>query len=262
MKIANYIFCLCLFAINANAQTNFCGIKNTSTQNSEEVSYTVFYYVAGLYVNAGTATFSNNLENLNGKPVYHVIGEGGSNAKYDWIYKVRDKYESYIDTTNMLPLKFIRNVHEGSHKKIESISFNHTANMVKTDSGVFKVPACIQDVQSTIYYARNIDFSKYKTGDKIPFQMFLEDQVHDMYIRYLGKEEIKTKYGRFKVIKFSSLLIPGTIFKGGEEMTVWVTDDNNHIPVRIESEILIGKILVDMRGYKNLRYPLSSLITK
>jgi hypothetical protein len=113
---------------------------------------------------------------------------------------------------------------------------------------------------SAVYYARNIDFSKYKTNDKIPFAMFLDDEVFNMYIRYLGKETVKTKYGKFRAIKFRPLLIKGTIFEGGEKMTVWVTDDQNRIPVRIESPIVVGKVKVDMMSSKNIRYPLTSLI--
>ena len=90
--------------------------------------------------------------------------------------------------------------------------------------------------------------------------MFLDNEVYNMYLRYLGKETVKTKYGKFKAIKFKPLLVKGTIFEGGEKMTVWVTDDGNHIPVRIESPISVGNIKVDMMSYKNLRYPLSSLV--
>jgi hypothetical protein len=241
---------------------DFCGIQNTTTQNGEELSYTVFYSVGGIYVVAGSAVFRNKTEDFNGRPVYHITGSGQSNSTYDFIYKVRDRYESYIDTATMQPLKFVRDVQDGNHKKYENISFNRSANTAITDSGVFKVPACIQDVLSTIYYARNIDFSKYRKNDKIPFRMFLENEVNDLYIRYLGKEAVKTKYGRFKAIKFSTLLIAGTVFKGGENMTVWVSDDANHIPLRIESQILIGSIKVDMTGYKNLRHALSSLEKK
>jgi hypothetical protein len=89
--------------------------------------------------------------------------------------------------------------------------------------------------------------------------MFLDDEVFNMYIRYLGKEDIKTRYGKFRAIKFKPLLIKGTIFEGGEKMTVWVSDDANKIPVRIESPITVGSVKVDMMGYKNLRYPLTSL---
>jgi hypothetical protein len=90
--------------------------------------------------------------------------------------------------------------------------------------------------------------------------MFLDDEVFNMYVRYLGKEEIKTKYGRFRAIKFKPLLIEGTIFSGGEKMTVWVTDDENKIPVRIESPIVVGSVKVDMMSYKNNRYPMTALV--
>jgi Protein of unknown function (DUF3108) len=115
-------------------------------------------------------------------------------------------------------------------------------------------------VLSAIYYARNINFDKYKPGDKIPFNMFLDDEVYNLYIRYIGKEVIKTRYGKFRSIKFKPMLIKGTIFEGGEKMTVWVSDDMNHIPLRIESPITVGSVKVDMMGYKNLRHPVTSML--
>ena len=89
--------------------------------------------------------------------------------------------------------------------------------------------------------------------------MFLDNEVYNMYIRYIGKEDVKTKYGKFKAIKFKPLLIKGTVFEGGEKMSVWVTDDANRVPLRVESSLAVGSIKVDMMGYKNLRYPMTSL---
>jgi len=91
--------------------------------------------------------------------------------------------------------------------------------------------------------------------------MFLDNETYNLYIRYMGKETIKTKYGKFRAIKFKPLLVKGTIFEGGEKMLVWVSDDANHLPLRVESPISVGSIKVDMMNYKNLRYPLSSLIS-
>jgi Protein of unknown function (DUF3108) len=240
----------------------FCGINNISFKVDEEVTFTVYYAVAGVYVNAGNATFTSKLETLNNRPVYHVTGEGKTNSSYDWIYKVRDKYETYIDTTTMQPLKFVRNVNEGGYKKYQNITFNKTSNTAIATDGVFKVPACVQDVVSAMYYARNIDFSKLRPEDKIPFSMFLDNEVFNMYIRYVGKEEIKTKYGKFRAIKIKPLLLKGQIFEGGEKMTVWVTDDDNHIPVRVESPLVVGKVKIDMMSHANLRHPLTSLIKR
>lgn len=254
---------LVAFSTNAEAPLqDLCSIKNEAFKAGEKVSYTVYYNVAGIYVNAGDAVFTNTLETLNNRTVYHIVGEGNTNSSYDWIYKVRDKYETYIDTATLQTLKFVRNVNEGGYKKFQNVTFNKTANTAVSNTGVFNVPDCIQDVLSAVYYARNIDFSKLRADDKISFSMFLDDEVFNMYIRYIGKETIKTKYGKFNAIKFKPLLLKGTIFEGGEKMTVWVTDDENRVPVRIESPIVVGKVKIDMMKYENLRHPMTALINR
>ncbi len=242
------------------AGDEFCGIRNTAFQATESILYKVYYTLAGVYVSAGEANFTATLEQLNGKTVYHVVGDGKTYPFYDNFFKVRDKYESYIDTGSLQPYKFVRNVYEGGYKKYENVTFNKATDAAVTTEGVFKVPGCVQDVLSSMYYARNINFDKMQVGDKIPFSMFLDHETYNLYIRYLGKEIIKTKYGKFHAIKFKPLLIKGTIFEGGEKMTVWVSDDKNHIPVRIESPISVGSIKVDMMDFRNRRYPLSSLM--
>lgn len=259
MKAAG-LLTLIFLSLHLRAANDFCSVRNTSFKAGESITLKV-YYTLGVYVAAGEATFTSSLERLNGKPVYHIVGEGKTYNFYDNFFKVRDRYETYIDTASLQPYKFIRNVEEGGYKKYENVSFNRTANTAVTTKGVFKVPECVQDVVSSIYYARNIDFSKYKPGDKIPFSLFLDDEVYNIYIRYMGKETIKTKYGKFRAIKFKPYLIKGSVFEGGEKMTVWVSDDGNKIPVRIESPISVGSIKVDMASYRNLRYPLSSLIS-
>ena len=246
----------------SNTYAENCTIRNTAFKAGEKVSLSVYYAVAGIYVDAGTATFTTTLENLNGRPVYHVVGEGRTNSSYDFLYNERDKYESYIDTATMQSLKSVRNVNEGGYKKYQNVTFNKTANTAVSSEGVFKVPECVQDVVSAVFYARNIDFSVLRPNDKITFSMFLDNEVYSMYIRYLGKEQVKTKYGKFNAIKFKPLLIKGTIFEGGEKMTVWVTDDQNRIPVRIESPISVGKVKIDMMGHENLRHPLTALIKR
>ncbi|HEY8733459.1 MAG TPA: DUF3108 domain-containing protein [Puia sp.] len=262
MKSIATIVSVLLMSISMPKQTGdeFCGLPNHAFQAGESITFKVYYTLAGVYISAGEATFTVALEDLNGKPVYHVTGNGKNYAFLDNFFKVRDKYETFIDTANLQPLKFIRNVSEGSYKKYENVSFNKTAHTAVTNSGVFKTPDCIQDVLSTMYYARNIDFNKMKPGDKIPFSMFLDNQVYNLYIRYVGKETIKTKYGKFKAIKIKPLLIKGTIFEGGEKMTVWISDDANHIPVRVESPISVGSVKVDMMDFRNRRTPMSSLI--
>src|SRR5258708_23995760 len=157
-------------------------------------------------------------------------------------------------------MKFIRNINEGGYKTYENVTVVKDTNPAVTTEGDYTVRSCIQDVLSAICYARNIEWSKLNPGDKVSFDMFLDRQVYHLYIRYLGKETIRTKYAKFRTIKFKPLLIKGTIFEGGEKMTVWVSDDPNHIALRVESPISVGSVIVDMINYRNLRHPLTYLV--
>jgi len=253
-RIRHYtlIFFFSLMSIQLSEGNDFCITNNFSFQAGEVITYKVFYNVIGLYVDAGTASFTVSNTRLNNTPAYHIVGLGTSNPSYDWIFRVRDRYETYIDTASLKPMRF--------GGKDELVNFFHDEQKAISTKGTYPINACMQDVLSSIYFARNIDFSQYKIGDKIPFSMFLDDQVHNIYIRFLGKEVIKTRYGKFNAIKFKPMLIRGTIFEGGELMTVWVSNDFNRIPLRIESPITVGSVKVDMMGYRNLRYPLRSMM--
>lgn len=236
-------------------------LTDPAFQHGEKITYTVFYNVIGMYVNAGTAYFKTSLEQFNKKDAFHVVAEGFTNKKYDWIFKVRDRYESYFSPDNLLPLKFIRNISEGGFKHHEEVTFDPDQNIAVTKTKkVFKTKGAVLDVINAIYYARSINYSAYAPGDKIPFNMFLGEQVYNMYIRYIGKEVIQTRYGKFAAIKLKPLLLKGSMFDGGENMTLWVTDDANHIPVRAESQITVGSVKIDLMEYNNLRFPLKSLL--
>jgi hypothetical protein len=249
------------FCLPRTPGESFCGISNTAFRAGEKVTYKIYYTLAGIYIEAGLVHFSCSIETFKGKPVYHIVADGKTLPFYDNFYKVRDRYESYIDTGSLQPYKFSRSVSEGGQKKYESISFDRSAGTAITNDGVYKVPECIQDVLSAMYYARNLNFDNLKPGDKIPFSMFLDNQVYPSYIRYMGRETIKTKYGKFRAIKFKPLLIKGTLFEAGEKMTVWVSDDPNHIPLRVESPIIVGSVKADMVEFQNRRAALSSQIS-
>lgn len=247
---------------SAGAQSESCLARNSAFQEGEQLYFKVWYNAARLWIGAGEATCSVSKTMLNDHPAYHIVGEGRTLKSYEWFYKVRDRYESWVDIPTMLPMKFVRNVNEGGFRIYNNVVFNQNIGQAVSTNGIFRVPKCIQDVISSIYFARNIRFSDYKPGDKIPFSMFLDDEVYHLYIRYLGKERIETRYGSFDAIKLAPMLIQGTIFQGGEKMLVWVSDDENHLPLRVDSPIQIGSVKVDLMGYSGLKHPLSSLINR
>ena len=254
-EIEKLLIALCLILLPGEiiAQNDFCSARNTSFKDGEKLTFRVFYNMGFVWINAGNVHFNTSLEDMNGKKVYHITGAGKTAKSYEWVYKVRDKYETFIDKETMLPTRFVRHVNEGGFKINQDVAMNQKKGEATSDGKVYPIPKCTQDVLSAIYYARNIDYNKYSPGDKIPFSMFLDDKVYSLYIKYVGKEKIETKMGSFSAIKIVPLLIEGTIFKGGEKMSVWVTDDENHLPLRVESPILVGSIKVDLMEVENVR---------
>jgi hypothetical protein len=242
------------------AQNDFCNVRNYSFKEGEKLTFRVFYNMSFVWINAGNAVFNITDDEVDGHDVYHITGTGKTAKSYEWFYKVNDKYETFLDKETLMPHHFIRNVNEGGFKINQDITFNQAKRQAISDKKIYSIPQCTQDVLSAIYFARNIDYSKYKPGDKIPFNMFLDDKVYALYIKYLGKEKIKTKMGVYNSIKIAPLLIEGTLFSGGEKMTVWVTDDKNHLPLRIDSPILVGSIKVDLMEYENIRNPFGAIV--
>lgn len=255
------LFCL-LLAVAAffPARAQVCNEQIKAFAAGESVRYTVYYAVAGIYFNAGNARFTTQLTRVDNKTLYWLKGEGSSNKNYDWIFKVRDQYESYIDSATLQPRRFIRDINEGKYKKHEDVTFNQSLHTAVTSQGVFSISSCTHDVISIVYAMRNVPFHAYQKGDTIPFHLFLDNQLYNLYIRYMGKEVLKTRHGKYNTIRLKPLLVKGTLFQGGEQMDVWVSDDNNHIPVRIQTPIAVGKIKVDLTEYTNLRFPLTAML--
>jgi hypothetical protein len=258
MRASGILFLL--FVCNISFSQNKCDIQKTVFESGESLSYEVYYHWGLIWANAGEATFSVKHEEFAKQKLFHLTGAGTTYKNYDWFYKVRDKFESWVDTLTLKPLRFIRNSNEGSTHIYNDNSFNYQTKQavcyklikgkVKKDS--VKIKDCTFDVLSMIYYSRCIDFSQYKAGSKIPISLYLDGQVYDtLYIRYLGPEKIKTDLGEKNCVKFSPLLIPGTIFSGGEGMTVWATNDEKKIPVLIKTPIVVGEIQVKIKSIKD-----------
>ena len=239
---------------------NICRLPNTSFKEGEKIKYSIYYNVVGIYVNAGKAEFTTQLSNFEGKDTYTFTAIGKSNSRSDCISKVRDVYESIVDAKTFLPYQFTRNINEGSFHQTDLISFNQKARTANTLGNTYSTSDCTYDVISAIYAARNINYDNLQMNEKVYLNFFLDKELFPSYFKYLGREQITTQYGVFKAIKLAPLLVKGTMFKGGEQMTIWVTDDANHIPVRIQTPIIVSNIKVDMVGYENLRHPLNSLI--
>lgn len=269
MRHIIYIILFYCFPIALVAQVN-CPVRNFSFQGGETVTYRAVYNWGFIWLNAGDVRFEVKDTLYNGVPAYLLESTGWSLKEYDWFFKVRDRFSSIVGRDNLRPFWFERDTYEGGFKTYNRYDFNHSRAQLdifsftsyrKPKRDTLKLKPCTFDVLSAIYYCRNIDFDHYQVGQRIPLTMAIDNEVFDLYLRYLGREVLTTRDGsRYKTIKFSAMLVAGTIFKGGEDLYVWVTDDLNRIPILVEAKILVGSVKAVFSGIQGQRNPIDALV--
>jgi hypothetical protein len=217
------------------------------------------------WLKAGEATLDLKEKKLDGKPVYHVVGKGWTTGAIKWFFKVKDRYESFIDTKTGMPYKFIRDIDEGGHTKDIEIAFDHTKKQavvkdkkLKTEKTIAVEPN-VQDMVSSFYYLRNnYDTNKIKVGDVVKLNMFFDEENYPFRLKYLGPETIKATVNGsrivIKTLKFRPYVMSGRVFKEEESLTVWISADKNKIPLKIQADLAVGSLRADLEYYKGLKH--------
>lgn len=242
----------------------FSNAQNRPFKPGEKLTYHAYYNWGLIWLHAGEVQFSVQQKIFAGNQAYYFEAIGNSIKKYDWMYKVRDSFKSYVDINSFRTLWAERSTSEGGYKAYENYTFIPSEKKIYTTvhnskkrltKDTIQTSAQIFDVLTAIYQCRSINFEHYKIKEKIPVKIVLDGKIYPLFLRYLGKETIKNRNGQsFRCIKFSALLVEGSIFKGGEDMNIWVTDDDNRVPILVDAKILIGSVkayLYSMEGVKN-----------
>jgi len=218
-------------------------------------------------INAGYATLEVKDAVKKNKNVFHVIGKGYTTGMSRFFFKVEDLYESYIDKVTGNPYQFVRKIDEGGYKKNQEGFFNHTSDHVlvkdykRNTEKKFSVPNNTQDIMSAFYYLRNHpNVDKLKIGEAIAIDMFFDDETTKFRLKLIGREDINTKFGTVSTMVFRPLVQSGRIFKEEESLTVWISDDNNKIPIRIKASLVVGSIKADLDGFKGLKHSFKAKI--
>jgi hypothetical protein len=251
-----FLYSICLSTIISFSLWGQAG----SYKVGEKVNYTVQYGI----LSAGTASLEVTSEILDGKEVWHSKLMAKTTGVADAFFKVIDIYECYIDPSTELPVKSIRNIHEGRYRKYNVVLFDHNS---RTDSailnsdltGIHIAPKGIHDIISCFYYFRNhilpVD-SNLKKGGLITITTWFTDELYPIILRYVGTEVIKTREGRIKCYKFNPVTETGRLFKTEEDVSFWFSADKNFLPVKIRFDIFVGAFSVELSDYTGLVYPL------
>jgi hypothetical protein len=256
MKKYFFAFLLLTASINLKAQ-ELSMVNEPVFKAGEQLSYRLKY---GIFTAAEAELSVQNTDiKYNGHPTYHIVVEGKTAGSFDVFYKVRNRYESYVDQKTLLPYYYAENRHEGSWKHSDKVSFDHETNKITANKGTYPYTGKVFDFVSAYYFARTIDVSKMHVGDKFELKYFLDDGINSLGITYVGTEKVTCSMGTFNCLKFNPTIIPGRIFKKNSKLYLWITDDSNRIPVKAQVEVVVGSITMDLTGAKGLKFPLNPI---
>ena len=228
-------------------------VEHNTFAKGEKLSFQISYG----WIDAGEATLEIKNEHhvFNGRDAFHVVGLGNSTGTFNWFFKVRDRYETYVDSEGVFPWKFVRDIHEGGYETKQTYSFDQMNEKV-TDhkKRQYDVPLGVQDMISSFYKARTIDFSNVRPGDVFEMEAFVDNEVWPLKVKYLRNEQKEVGDRVFDCMVFVPLVQKGRIFKKEEDMMVWVTNDKNKIPVLAEAQVLVGSISMKLTDYSGLKH--------
>ncbi|MBK8701635.1 MAG: DUF3108 domain-containing protein [Saprospiraceae bacterium] len=246
---------------------DLCVIENTSFASGEKLVYKAYYNWKFIWIPAGEAEFYIKENRFD----YEIRVLGKTYESYDNFFRVRDYFYSKIEKKTLYPKSFVRHIEEGDYRKFDSISFDQVNRTAVSFNGKTRASAtpkkvnfdeCMHDLLSVLYFMRNINVDSYKKGEYIPTKVFFDNETFPIKVKYDGKDAKKSikELGTFKTIRVIPDLVVGNVFKDGDKMKVWVSDDANKLPLLIESPLKIGSAKAILKSHSGLRHPLIAKI--
>ena len=238
---------------------------NVNFQPGEELVYKIYYNLNFVWIPAGEVTFKISDKDAE----YHISATGRTYSSYEWFYKVRDQYDSYIDKVTLLPNLSLRSVNEGNYRLFSKVAYDQKSNKAYFERGeneqsikargTLETKDLMHDVLSIIYYCRTLDYDNATSGQEYPIKVLLDEDIHPLKYKFLGREDKKIRdQGKWSTMKFTPQVVSGHVFKEGNEMKIWASDDANKLPLMIESPVSVGSVKVVLKSWKGLKYDVTA----
>jgi len=226
------------------------------------------YNINFSFLSAGDAYLSVEEDTFLRKKVWHIKLLGRTTGLADVIYRVRDRYECYMDPATGFPLMAIRDIHEGNYERYNEVTFDHYSRedssiVHSMKKGEIVVPKNIYDVLTGFYYFRN-HYAGYafKNREVVVIQTYFTDELFPMKIRYLGRETVKVGKEKVRCLRFGPVTEKGRAFASENDMSMWLTDDRNFLPVKVLITLKVGSFKIHLEEYEGLKYPFAAVIKK
>lgn len=252
------------------------GVATSSAQvfQDGEVLYYRAAYRAKMVPNieAGEVTVSTSMDKLDGKEVYRVTGNGRTLPFFRWFFDMNDTYKIWVDKETLRTQRFESDLKEDKYTFRSYYRYDwdsmkvHTWAQKRQNQPREKTMALTNesmDAVSLYFNLRSVDLNSFREGEYRKLDMVLEDTIRHLRYRYIGRENLKVpRMGRFDTMKFACTIGSSEEFSftDGTEFFIWITNDENKIPVMLASPVRVGEIRAYLRRYEGLKYPLSSKV--
>ncbi|PJA95460.1 MAG: DUF3108 domain-containing protein [Ignavibacteriales bacterium CG_4_9_14_3_um_filter_34_10] len=263
MKMNFNIVLVGLIAISVFSSTvlpqekKFRKVENRAFITGEKLTFDVNYG----FITAGKAYMEiPKLKKIAGRDVYNVVFRVNSVSTFDAFYKVRDRYETYLDVEGIFPWRFEQHIREGSYARDFSAYFDQWKEKAITKKGTYPIPENVNDIVSAFYYMRTFDFANAKPGDTFHLENFFKNKVYPLDVIYRGKEKISVAAGTFNCFILEPLVVEGGLFKNDGSIIIWLSNDELKIPVKVKTKVLIGSIDAELTDYEGLKGKITSKI--
>jgi hypothetical protein len=284
LKHITILLCIGVASFHLHAQENsdFKGtscvpVRTTVEEDlafhaGERMDFILHYKWGAINTDVGTATVTLDSLDFNGQDAFRCTVFGKTKKFFDVFFKVRENFSSWFTRDGLKPLKFTRDTYEGGYEARNTYLYRWDASESYIAADIYTssigqksmelpLTPCTYDLPALFFFARNMDIENVDAGRKYPMTFVIDDEVFNVYFILYGRETIKVKgLGTIKTIKFAAKLLEGEVFKGEEDMLIWVTDDENRLPVYFEAPLLVGKATGRMTAYEGLKHPFTSLI--
>ena len=243
-------------------------------QSGEKMYFTMHYEFGAINSDVGSAEVALDTVVFNGRKVFRCVATGKTTRLFDFFFKVREDFRSWFTVDGLRPMKFSRSCHEGRYHATNLYLYDWSddephidADLYSTKQGqrseVMPLTECTFDLPSLFYFARNIDWDNLEEGVKYPMTFAIDEDVYNVYFIMYGRETIRVKgLGTVRTVRFAAKLLEGEVFKGDEDMRIWISDDDNRLPVYVEAPILVGLASGRLMKVEGLKHPFTALIDK
>ncbi len=215
-----------------------------------------------IYAGEASLEILSSNHTIDGRSTMHIVGTANTTGLFNLFFRVENRYDSYIDEQSMSPYRFTRNIREGRYRRNDDVSFDHEQKLAFSNRDTIPIPPYVQDIISAFYYARTFSMDSVEVGDAFYVDFHLSDSVYVTRILFEGYEQIKTRLGTFNTMKFKPQVQEGTVFDQPYPMTLWISDDENKIPILVESGLVVGSVRLELIQFAGLRNTIRSFVPK